>query len=243
GGGTSGNKAILARAVGPSLAVFGVPNTISDPKFDLQSGGTSVSSNDNWGGVASISATAAAVGAFPFAALDSKDAAIATTVPGGAYTMEVSGVGGATGGVLAELYDAGGSFSAAVTRLINLSVRKQLDSGEVLTAGFVIGGNSSRTVLVRAIGPGLAVFGVAGTMPDPKLELFDGSTSLAANDIWGGDPQLNAAGGAVGAFAIADPASKDAMLLITLPPGAYSAQASGLGGSSGSVLVEVYEVP
>ena len=97
-------------------------------------------------------------------------------------------------------------------------------------------------MLVRAIGPGLGVFGVPGTMPDPKLELFSGANVIAASDNWGGDASLTAAGKAVGAFAIADLQSKDAMILVTLAPGNYTAQVTG-SGSGGVALVEVYEVP
>ena len=101
---------------------------------------------------------------------------------------------------------------------------------------------TARTVLVRAIGPRLTAFGVDGVMADPKLDLFSGSTVIASNDNWGGDASLTALGTAVGAFAVSDPASKDAMLLITLAPGSYTAQVSGVAGSAGNALVEVYEV-
>jgi hypothetical protein len=74
--------------------------------------------------------------------------------------------------------------------------------------------------------------------------LFLGSSKVAENDNWGGDPQLTNAGNAVGAFAIANAAGKDAMLLVTLAPGNYTAEVSPVPGTSGgSTLVEVYEVP
>jgi hypothetical protein len=120
---------------------------------------------------------------------------------------------------------------------------KQIDPGSLLTAGFVIGGATARTVLVRAIGPGLAPFGIVGALPDPKLELFTGSAVIAVNDNWGGDPQLTAVSRSVGAFALADLAGKDAMILVTLAPGSYSAQLTGVSGGSGQALIEVYEVP
>ena len=127
---------------------------------------------------------------------------------------------------------------------MNVSVRKQIDAGGSLTAGFVVGGNTARTVLVRAIGPGLAAFGVNGTMADPQLALFSGATKIAENDNWAGDPQLTNAGNAVGAFALANAAGKDAMLLITLAPGSYTVQVGGVAGTAGgSALVEIYEVP
>jgi hypothetical protein len=124
-------------------------------------------------------------------------------------------------------------------------VRKQIDAGASLTVGFVIGGNTARTVLVRAIGPGLAAFGVPGTMPDPQLALFNSSqVRMVENDNWGGDPQITNASTSVGAFAIADAAGKDAMMLTTLAPGGYTVQVNGVPNTGGgSALVEVYEVP
>ena len=94
---------------------------------------------------------------------------------------------------------------------------------------------------VRAVGPGLAAFGVPGTMVDPKLVLYSGSSKTGENDNWGGDAQISAAATQVGAFGLGS-TSKDAVLLVTLPPGAYTAQVSGVGGG-GFALVEVYEVP
>ena len=135
------------------------------------------------------------------------------------------------------------AFTAATPRLINVSVNKPIDAGSTLTAGFVIGGDTARTVLVRAIGPGLAAFGVGGTIGDPRLTLYNSASAvIAENDNWGGDAQLTAAGGNVGAFGIADAGSKDAMLLVTLAPGNYTAQVSGATGG-GTALVEIYEVP
>lgn len=249
GTGTSGNKPLLVRAVGPSLGALGVPDTLDDPKLEMFAGAATFATNDNWGGGAALSNAFVQVGAFAYTAGNSRDAALFNAAtPARDYTVRVSsGVAGASGAVIAELYDATASsaFTATTARLINVSVRKQIDAGATLTAGFVIGpsgGTVARTVLVRAIGPGLGVFGVPGTMPDPKLELFSGANVIAASDNWGGDAQLTAAGKAVGAFAIADLQSKDAMILVTLAPGNYTAQVTG-SGSGGVALVEVYEVP
>ena len=249
GTGTSGNKPLLVRAVGPSLAALGVPDTLDDPKLEMFAGAATFATNDNWGGGTALSNAFVKVGAFAYTAGNSRDAALFNAAtPARDYTVRVSsGVAGASGAVIAELYDAtaASAFTATTARLINVSVRKQIDAGATLTAGFVIGpsgGTVARTVLVRAIGPGLGVFGVPGTMPDPKLELFSGANVIAASDNWGGDASLTAAGKAVGAFAIADLQSKDAMILVTLAPGNYTAQVTG-SGSGGVALVEVYEVP
>ena len=71
---------------------------------------------------------------------------------------------------------------------------------------------------------------------------------IATNDDWAADPQLVSAGTKVGAFSIGSTATKDAMLLLTLPvpppQGAgYTAKATGNGGTGGFAIVEVYEVP
>ena len=80
------------------------------------------------------------------------------------------------------------------------------------------------------------------------LAVYNGSAlgtlnQIAANDNWGGDPQITAVSKTVGAFALTDPNSKDAALLVTLPPGVYTAQVSGADGGTGVALVEVYDVP
>ncbi len=128
-------------------------------------------------------------------------------------------------------------------RLANLSTRGWVGGGEqVLIGGLVVAGGSARTVLIRAVGPALGAFGVTGVLGDPRLRLYRGSDLVAENDNWGGDALAAAAARTVGAFAVADPASKDAMLLLALPPGAYTAQVSGAGGTTGVALLEAYEV-
>ena len=247
GANTTGTKPLLIRAVGPSLNQLIGSGALADSKLELFSDQTVIASNDDWAGTPALLTAFAQVGAFGFINAASKDAAlfIPLTPRNGGYTVRVSGAPGATGRVIAEIYDSTSitAFPPSTPRLINVSVRKQIDTGTSLTAGFVIAGSTAKTVLVRAIGPGLAVFGVPGLMADPRLELFNSSSvSIAANDNWGGDPQLTQAGARVGAFAIANQQSADAMLLITLAPGNYTAVVSGVG-AGGAALVEVYEVP
>lgn len=248
GTGTSGTKAILARAAGPALTQLGVTDVLPDPQMSLLAAGagTTVATNNDWAGTTALRDAFAQVGAFAYAAATSKDAAIfqPTLAPGG-YTVQLSDAGGGSGSAIAELYDStpASAVTATTPRLINVSVLKQIPEGSALTAGFVIGGTTARTVLVRAIGPALAGFGVNETMADPQLTLFNASSvKIAENDNWGGNAQITTAAGSVGAFAIANPASNDAVLLLTLAPGNYSAQVSGNTGG-GNALVEVYEVP
>ncbi len=247
GAGVTGAKPLLIRAVGPSLNQLIGTGALPDSKLDLYEGSTVIASNDDWAGAAAVTEVFGRVGAFPFTGANSKDAAIFRNLEprDGGYTVVVSGAAGATGRVIAEFYDATSptGFRATTPRLVNLSVNKQIEAGSSLTAGFVIGGSTAKTVLVRAIGPGLGVFGVPGVMTDPRLDLFNASSvRIAANDNWGGDAQLTAAGSRVGAFEIANRQSADAMLLVTLAPGNYSAEVRGANGG-GVALVEVYEVP
>ena len=243
GNGAAGNKPMLVRAVGPALGALGVGGTLPDPKLEFFSGSAKIGENDNWGGTTALSGAFAAVGAFPFAALDSKDAAIFNpSIAAGGYSIKVTG-NGTVGTVIAELYDStpANAFTATTPRLINVSVLKQIGDG--FTVGFVVGGGSTATVLVRAVGPGLAAVGLtSGFVVDPKLTLFSGSTKINENDDWGGTAALSAAFTKVGAFQI-PPTSRDAALLATLQPGSYSVQVAGPTGATGVVIVEVYEVP
>jgi hypothetical protein len=125
--------------------------------------------------------------------------------------------------------------------LVNLSTRATLGAGQVLTPGFVVGGTVSRRVLVRAIGPTLTRFGVTGVMADPSLTIFRSGVAaqIASNNNWGGSATLVNTFAAVSAFALPLD-SLDAALLLTLAPGAYTAQVQGTG--AGEVIVEVYFV-
>ena len=104
-----------------------------------------------------------------------------------------------------------------------------------------------KKILIRGIGPGLTAFGVVGALADPRLRVFNGTTLVDENDNWTavGAEALATAQAArdIGAFAIAN-GSKDAALILTLAPGAYTAQVGSADGrSTGVALVEFYEIP
>jgi len=132
-------------------------------------------------------------------------------------------------------------------RMLNVSSRAQTGTGATShIAGFVVTGPKPKQLLIRGVGPTLAGFGVAGSLADPTLAIFNGASQpVATNDDWGSTanlPDLRAATTAVGAFVLTD-ASKDSALLVTLDPGVYSAQVNGVGGTTGVSLLEIYEVP
>jgi hypothetical protein len=255
GAGTSGAQPVLIRASGPALSAFGVGGVLPDPKLILNQSNangssTVLSTNAGWAGNAQVASTAAAVGAFAWPSAASLDSALVNTLPGGAYTAEIVGASGDTGMALAEVYDAtaAGSYLPTSPRLTNIAVRDQVGTGGgILIGGFVIGGSTSKTVLIRASGPALNAFGVPGTLPDPQLRLYqsngDGtSTLLSSNTGWGGSAQIAMAAASVGAFSWGGAATADSAILVTLPPGDYTADVAGASGDTGVALLEVYDV-
>ncbi len=163
----------------------------------------------------------------------------ATLRDSGGYTCTVSNSLGTVTSAVARLTVADAPPALPEASLSNLSLRAQVDAGSSLVAGFVIGPGPGKTVLLRAVGPELAAFGVSGPLADPKLELYDGSgAKIAENDNAGTDAA--AAATAVGAFPLAA-GGKTAALVATLSPGSYTAQISGVGGTGGATLVEIYE--
>ncbi len=246
-GGASASSALplLVRGVGPTLAAFGIGAALADPAIALLREGTPIATNDDWGGAAELATAFAAVGAFALDSPASRDAALwVPALAPGAYSVQLHAATGATGLALAELYDAtpASHDAATASRLVNLSARARVGAGDAqLLAGFLIAGEGPVRVLLRAIGPTLATFGVASALADPQLTLYRDRTVIATNDDWGDHAFLVTAGARVGAFAL-PPASADAALLVTLPPGTYSAGVAGAGGSTGVALLELYEV-
>jgi YVTN family beta-propeller protein len=264
--GGKGSKTILLRGVGPTLGTLGVQGTLPNlvlSLFDAASNPNLITSDMGWqspptaptgpwsGKAAPVDATAAdfaQVGAFDLTP-NSADCAVRVSLPAGAYTSQIAGTGVADGPVdggiaLAELYDEDSGSTG--TQLVNISATAFTSFGvDDLIAGFVISGSTSQTLLVRASGPALAAtFFVPYTLPDPTLQIYDSNQNLvASNSGWGGNPQITSTAASVGAFAWTDPKSADSALLISLPPGNYTAEVSSLSGNGGQALVEVYVVP
>ncbi|OIQ98871.1 hypothetical protein GALL_191130 [mine drainage metagenome] len=248
----SGTKSLLLRGIGPTLATQSVNGVLADPKmvvYKIQNNIPSViGQNDNWGGDPALAALFTKLGEF---SLDpaSKDAALQLAAPGGLGTAEITSGDGTPGVALGEIYSADSTQS---TYLSGLSARAIVGTGDnVLVGGFIITGSSPMTVLIRGIGPTLSNQGISNPLADPKLTLFDvHGNIISENDDWGGSQALVDAFTKTGEFPL-DPLSKDAAILITLPPGIYTAQVSPAGGTaqvpaagspSGVALVEIYQV-
>jgi uncharacterized membrane protein len=105
--GGAGTERLLCRAVGPSLAKFGVIGALSRPTLDIGPLPSGDLINSSWGTSpfrAEISSAASSVGAFPLAG-DSADSAAIFSAPPGAYTMKVLGEGSAAGVAQVEIYE------------------------------------------------------------------------------------------------------------------------------------------
>lgn len=244
-------KQLLIRAVGPTLGQQGVAGVLANPMLSVHSAsGAMIASNDDWSGSAGdVAAAAVLSGAFPLPS-GSADAAIVHTLTPGLYTVQVKGAGGTTGIALVELYDLESEEPFSADKMINVSTRGHVGTGDnVLIAGFVVNGTTAKKVLIRGVGPALESI-LPGTISDPLVRLLrrtaQGSFALVReNDDWevGNDASLvRTATATVGASPPFVSGSADAAILLTLPPGIYSAQLSGAGNSTGIGLIEVYEI-
>jgi hypothetical protein len=229
---TVGAKTMLVRGVGPTLGAFGLTGVLPDPTIELfNSTAAKIDENNDWN--SALAPVFTAVGAFALTG-GSKDAALQRSCDG-ANTALVKSSG--SGVVLVEVYDAGGPG-----KLVNVSARNLVGTGEnLLITGFVVDGTVAKTLLIRGVGAKLAEFGVTGVLADPKLEIYTAAgTKIAENDSW--NAQLQPLARSVGAFDLTL-GSRDAALLLTLAPGNYTAQISGVGETTGEAIVEVYDVP
>jgi uncharacterized protein (DUF1800 family) len=248
--GPGAGESVLLRAVGPTLqASFGIAGALADPVLTLtDKNGNLIATNSAW--VAADAGAMTAAGAFPLIG-GSHDCDLTTTLAAGTYTASVSPASGDTGITLLEIYEI--NATATSSPLINLSNRLIVGTGSAsATNGLIIGpGTGSRTLLLRAVGPTLGTaFGLSGVMANPTLTLTTSTgTVLATNDDWGTPvgagaataAQLSAAFTASGAFAL--PAgSQDAAIIATLATGNYTMKVTGVGGSTGMALVEVYDL-
>jgi uncharacterized delta-60 repeat protein len=238
------SQPILLRAVGPGLTGFAVSGTMTRPQlrlFDAQ--GRLLITQEGWD--TGLSATFATAGAFPLAT-GSHDAALRTMLEPGGYTVHATDATDRGGVVLVEVYAATSADQGP--RLGALSVRGPVAPGaDVLIAGIVLTGTTSRTLLLRGVGPGLSNFGVADVLSDPRVAIFDANGHpLAENDAWARLPatqaELAAAATAVGAFPLSS-SSQDAALLIAIKPGSYTIQVAGPALAEGTALIEVYPLP
>jgi hypothetical protein len=221
---------VAIRAIGPSLATAGITDALQDPTVDLFDGqGQLMASSDNWRNNTPDASQIHAVGLDP---TDNRESALYRTLPVGSYTAVVRGKNNTTGVGLVEVYNLGSNGNA---KLANISTRGQVLTGEkVLIGGLVVLGPFSHSILVRALGPSLT--GVMGVLPNPTIQLFNaqGST-IAFNNDWRDtqEAQIQATGAP-------PPNDKEAAIVQSLGPGAYTAIVNSNNDKTGVALVEAY---
>ena len=225
------SKKILIRALGPSLASFGVTGALADPIIAIYNSNSAlVASNDNWKDTQQTEI--AASGHPPHNDLDS--AIIATLAPG-SYTAVVSGKNGGTGVALVDLYEA--DNSASIFR--NLSTRGFVGTGDnVLIGGLIIGTGEPPVIVLRAIGPSLAAAGITQPLQDPTLELHNANGALLSfDDNWKDNTPTG-----IKATLLAPADEREAAIVASLAPGNYTAIVRGKNGTTGVALVEGYRL-
>jgi hypothetical protein len=229
----SGNKRMILRGIGPSLAAFGIADPLLDPTLELNgSDGSLVAANDNWPG----NSNAAEILASGLAPANPNESAILLSVAPGSYTAVLRGNSGSTGTGLVEVYDLDADGAAKV---VNISTRGHVLTGEnVMIGGLIVAGDDTSPVVLRGIGPSLSNFGVPEVLANPFLELHDGNGGLIhANNDWHDTQEetLQNSG-------LAPTDDLESAILISVAPGNYTAILKGADGGTGNGLLEVYQL-
>jgi len=224
----------VLRALGPSLAGFGVSGVLDDPVLTVHnSSGAVIASNDNW----QTDAGAALIAANRLAPGRPAESATLQTLTPGAYTAVVSGKNSTQGISLAEIYDVSPQSNC---KLRNISGRSYVGARDnVLISGFIVGDVEHATVVVRALGPSLGSFGISNPLSDPLLTIYDSKGSvIASNDNW--QDQHNAF--LIRRNGLAPPNALESAIVLHLPAGAYTAVVRGANRATGNALIEVYDL-
>ena len=227
----SGQKKVIVRAIGPSLVDHGITNPLQDPTLELHDQtGAVIASNDDWMNAPNQQEIIDS-GLPPSNNLES---AILTSLNPGNYTAIVRGVNNGTGIALVEGYDLD---PAAGSKLGNISTRALVQTGDnVMIGGLIITGTGQENVIVRAIGPSLAQYGITNPLADPTLELHDGNGALTAfDDNWRDSQEAE-----IQATGFAPSNDLESAIVATLAPGNYTAIVRGKNDTIGVALVEMY---
>ena len=226
-------KQVLVRGIGPSLAGAGIANPLADPVVELHGPGSFATvTNNNW-----RETQEAEILATGFAPNSDLESAILVTLDPGTYTAIVKGNGETSGVALVEVYGLGASAS----KLANISTRAFVStSNNIVIAGFILGsGSNNARVVLRGLGPSLEASGLSPVLANPTLELRDTNGALlTSNNDWHESPIEPPVLGT----GLEPTNPLESALVVTLPPGAYTALLSGVNGGTGLGLVEVYDL-
>jgi hypothetical protein len=231
----SGEKKLLARAIGPSLTNAGITSPLQDPILELRnSNGALITSNDDW----QQSPDKQAIVDSGLPPGDARESALVATLPanGSTYTAIVRPARGSSGIGLVELYDLDPPASSA--RFANISSRGNVLGGDkAMISGFIISGSASMgpvKALVRGIGPTIPL---PGTLQDPTLELRDSSRVIATNDDWKQTQQSD-----IEATGIPPVNDRESAVLRWFPMGPHTAILRGKDNGTGIGLLEIYDL-
>jgi len=246
----TGPKRVIIRAIGPELTQFGITNALANPTLELHNeAGAVIATNDDWqttiiGGIIGSSQVGDIQNSGHAPTAPSESAIIADLPPGN-YTAIVRGVNSTTGVALVEVYDLS---PAASSSLGNISTRSFVQTSDnVMIGGFIVQGTGPKRVIIRAIGPELAQFGITNPLANPTLELHNQAGALmASNDDW----QTTVIGGIVTSSQVSDiqnsghapTAASESAIIANLQPGNYTAIVRGVNNTTGVALVEVYDL-
>ncbi len=237
---------LLLRAIGRGLPAGLGTDVLPTPVLSLYEGDRLIAEDRGSAIAPAMAELARATGAFPVGpsgvpAFSNHGSALAPTLARGTFALATTSGDRGAGAVLVECHPLAPAGGAAGLR--HFSVRGQTGPGDaVMIAGFIISEGPPVRVLARGLGSALGRLGVTGAVLDPRLELFAaaGALPLARGEPGtGGQAGIAAAARRVGAFPLTD-GSRDAALLVTLGPGAYTALLSSATNARGQAMLELY---
>ena len=231
----SQSKTVIVRVLGPTLGSYGVNNVLSDPILELHnSSGATIATNDDW----QTGSQASQISNSGYAPNNGNEPALIATLAAGPYTAIVRGYNNSTGVALVEVYE----LDTLSTRLSNISTRGRVGTNQdVLIGGLIIHGSTSKKLIVRAIGPSMALppFSLSGILSNPLLELHDSSGNLlASNDDWGNGTQA----AAISASGYQPANVRESAIIATLPSGNYTTVVRGVNNTTGIALLDAYDL-
>lgn len=228
----TGQKKVIIRGMGPSLASAGIPGALADPTLELRNrAGALLASNDNWKDTQQAAITATGIPPH-----DDRESSIVATLTAGAYSAIERGKGNTTGVGLVEIYDLA---QTAPAKLANISTRALVGTGnDVVIAGYILGAGNGAKVLVRGLGPSLARPSIPNPLANPTLEMRDAHGQLlAVNDDWKSTQAT-----AIQATTVPPTNDLESAIVITIPAGRYTAIMKGKNGGTGVGLIEVFNL-
>jgi len=228
----AGTKKVLVRALGPSLT--GVSGQLADPTLELRdNNGLLLALNNDWRDTQE--AEIIATGQQP---TNDLECAIVATVSPGNYTALIAGRNNTTGVGKADIIDVDTSANSQLAAILSRALAGTGD--DVIVGEFRINGPQSQKVLIRGVGPSLIAQGLPNALADPTLELHEGNgNTLVSNNDWQENP---AQASEITATGLAPTDNRESAMVVTLLPGSYTAAVAGVCGTTGTALVEIYNL-